>query len=532
MKKLLTTLLLALLTLAFVLFAVACSDVNDPDSSENDDIISDGTPDEKEKVSEGLAYELSANGKYYTVTGIGTCTDTDVVIPSKYKSIPVTVIGSDAFANCTSLVSVKISDGVTSIDFSAFYNCTNLTSVTIPDSVTTIGYAAFYECKSLTNVKIGAGVKNIRDCFGRLLSYNEYDNAYYLGNDVNPYRFLINAKDKSISSVIIHEKTETIQDSAFLGCTELVEVTIPDSVKIVGIDVFHDCSNLQNVVFGDGVTSIGEFSFKGCVNLTNISIPDSLEECGNLFGFTSIPKLAYTLYNNGAYLGNEENPYVLLFSSLSDGDVIVHEKTRVISGAAFAYSKVRSISIPKSVVGIGRNAFEGGADSVYIEDLTAWCNIKFSNYSMLGSLSLANPISSGAKLYLNKTLVEEVVIPESITSINAYAFYGYKYLKSVVIGNNVKDIGNYAFHNCSSLTSVVIGEGITSIADYAFNSCDSLENVYYLGTFEEWNSISVGSSNDSFVSAPRYYYSEELPTDNTYNYWHYVDGVPTKWEIS
>lgn len=81
--------------------------------------------------SEGLAYKLNADGVSYKVTGIGTCTDTDVIIPAAYERLPVTSIGE-----------------------SAFRECDNLTSVTIPNSVTIIGDRAFLYCSSLTNIYI------------------------------------------------------------------------------------------------------------------------------------------------------------------------------------------------------------------------------------------------------------------------------------------------------------------------------------------------------------------------------------------
>ena len=96
-----------------------------------------------ERASEGLEYSLNSDGNGYTVTGIGTCTDTEIVIPSKHNSKPVTSIDVRAFYNCIGLTSVTIPNSVTSIGESAFSGCTGLTSVTIPDSVTRIGYSAF-----------------------------------------------------------------------------------------------------------------------------------------------------------------------------------------------------------------------------------------------------------------------------------------------------------------------------------------------------------------------------------------------------
>ena len=121
-----------------------------------------------------------------------------------------------------------------------------------------------------------------------------------------------------------------------------------------------------------------------------------------------------------------------------------------------------------------------------------------------------------------------ITIPDSVTSIGYKAFENCNGLTSVVIPDSVTSIGDHAFLGCSGLTSITIPDSVTSIGIGAFTWCDSLADVYYSGTESDWAGVSIGS-NAELMSATVYYYSETQPTESG-NYWHYVDGVPTKWE--
>ncbi len=172
---------------------------------------------------------------------------TDLVIPEE-----VTSVRNYAFSGCSSLISVTIPNSVTTIGDYAFSGCSSLISVTIPNSVTTIGDWAFSGCSSLISVTIGNSVTSIGgyafyNCSS--LQYNEYDNAYYLGNSENSYVVLIKAKNMSITSCEIYSKTKLICSSAFQNCPSLTSVNIPDSVTTIGERSFFNCSSLTGVTF-------------------------------------------------------------------------------------------------------------------------------------------------------------------------------------------------------------------------------------------------------------------------------------------
>ena len=112
-------------------------------------------------ASEGLEYTLADNGASYICSGIGTCTDTDVVIPEMYNGLPVTSIGESAFAHCSQLNSVELSFATLDIQSKAFEGCTGLTRIIFFKNLYSIGIFAFSECKSLSSVYISDTVKNI-----------------------------------------------------------------------------------------------------------------------------------------------------------------------------------------------------------------------------------------------------------------------------------------------------------------------------------------------------------------------------------
>lgn len=109
----------------------------------------------------GLEYMLNYEEDAYWVAGIGTCNDTDIVIPSIYNGLPVISIGSSAFSNCDFIESVVILPGTKEIYYQAFYICSSLKSVTIPNTVETIDYYAFGMCQNLGSIIIPNSVKTM-----------------------------------------------------------------------------------------------------------------------------------------------------------------------------------------------------------------------------------------------------------------------------------------------------------------------------------------------------------------------------------
>lgn len=241
--------------------------------------------------SQGLTYSLNLGEQSYSVTGLGTCNDTILVIPSTYENLPVTNISSDAFNGITSLTKAVIPNGVTTIGDRAFNNC-SLTRIIIPDSVTDVGENAFLGCDSLEktiylgtvdswaqinfNNKESNPIKHSKNLY---VNYELLENANITNAiTIKPFAFYC---CYTLKTLTIGDSVEIIGNRSFTYCYSLTNVTISNSVTILDECAFYDCKVLTNVALGNSVTTIGTQAFNYCVSLTTINLPNSVTSIGD-----------------------------------------------------------------------------------------------------------------------------------------------------------------------------------------------------------------------------------------------------------
>ena len=244
-----------------------------------------------------------------------------------------------------------------------------------------------------------------------------------------------------IKEVSIPQGYTTIGNQAFLGCANLEKLAIPAGVSRIGYEAFCGCAGLTQISIPEGITSIEKGTFDGCTHLKEITIPN---------GVTSIADEAFK-----------------------------------------NCKQLRRIRLPKSIRSIEPLAFNGCEQLREVDfdgDLESWLSIE----------KKSSPLECGADLYIQGMKVQDVVIPNGVTNIKSYSFYGHRNLRSIEIPDSVTCIGEKAFWRCDKLLSVRIPDSVKKIGFMAFSECRNLRVIDMPGMGVD---VDPGALLDSVVSA-------------------------------
>lgn len=476
--------LLSLLLVGTVLCSASCGDIKEMmdileggDDSHTRPEISGEASGESEDVSAEqppTAAELFVTAPYSDGLAITGYTGTE-----PFVKIPDTIGGKTVLAiNADAIKDVKDEDGNETL---------TITEIVVPSTVENISFSAFSECKNLKSISLPfAG--------GRA------DNYKYIGYIFGAYSAAANVKvlPQSLESVRINGGD--IGDEAFLGCENLVNLSL-FNVTTIGKKAFNGCTMLDTLLIPDTVTSIGADAFGTCSSLRVISLP---------FLGNGSDKLFF-----GAVFGAESYEDNLSCVPSTLRTVTVNCPEDIPEGAFYECNQISSLSIKTNISSVGEKAFYrckklkslsvGGSEYGGIKTLSPYA---FAYCSALGEIKLDGEIAllpegvfyacsalrtvyygesenampstvtaveKGAFAYCENLLNME--LSSSLVTISEQSFYGCSYLRSMVIPQGVTEIGKDAFKGCKTLKTLTVGNSLTTIGSGAFSYCSALNGV-------------------------------------------------------
>ena len=404
----------------------------------------------------------------------------------------------DAYRNI--IKQVVVEDGVTSIGNYAFNYYNSLTSVTIADSVVSIGEYAFSDCRNLTEVALGNGLSVIRDyAFGwtGLISVSipasvaeigwdafhdctaltgiwvDEDNIYYTNDD---YGILFNKNQTTLikapsalsGAYQVPAGVTCISGNAFFGCTELTDVTFPESLTDIDSNAFAYCEKLTCVNISQNVTYIGWGAFEGCRSLTGIWVDED--------------NMVYTSDDHGVLFNKDQSTLIKAPGMLS-GVYEIPVGVTYITSEAFKYcDNLIGVTIPEGITEITANAFYGCENLLSISIPDGVTDIY--EYAFADCVNLTG-----------------VELPDSVTYIGNYAFAWCHALTEIALPDGLTIIHYNVFTQCYGLTDVTIPVSVTYVENGAFAGCENLTNVYYKGIEEELANLFMEGDNEYLSAA-------------------------------
>lgn len=379
----------------------------------------------------GSIYDWSQDGIYYKIVGDDEVyvTYRDLDLGSYFGDV---VIPPTVTRNGTNYT-------VKGIRAQAFMDSPLLTSVSFPTTIERVEYQAFSGCTGLNRVDIP--------------DVAAWCNIFFISEMSNPlyYTHQLCVNGVGITDLVIPDGVAEIQRLAWVRCTSIESVTIPPSVLHVG----YSC-------------------FSGCTGINAVYISDLSAWCDIWFeSMTSNPLYhGHRLYLNGTELTEL---------------VIPSDVKNIRNYVFFGYSGT-SVTFDDGVVYVGLEAFHNcdNLSAVYINNLSAWCNINFNYFT-------SNPLFYAHRLIVNGTQLTELTIPSDVTEVHRNTFVGLSTITKLVIPNTVTAIDYGAFSNCDGLTTVTIPNSLSAIDYYVFYQCERLREVTLPSTITR---IKVGAFNE------------------------------------
>ena len=457
-------------------------------------------------------------------------------------------IGNYAFANCVNLKTMNLENAksLSSIGSYAFAGCQSLTSVVFPTSLTVISDYAFYMDLYLENITLHDNITRIGNyAFGFCIRLEGTDGNGTLKlparlQTLGTAAFVLNRSLYKVdmgACMAYAGTTSAGGEAAFESCYKLKEVILPSSLSEMPQYMFDDCIALEKVNLGDTkVDTIRSYAFANCTSLKEVTLPDTLEWLYSYtFAFSGLTSIK--LPDRMAVATRQIWSYA--FAGCTNlSEVSVPSDMYEVPIYAFAQTAIKEFTVPrgiKSSSGLSSYAFylcsqlerfyveEGNPTFEVTDEGILYMKATESNDALL---YICPPNLQAEELVLDRMFtsipvqffqlvsgIKKIVVPNSVKTVNAGAFYyskieevefeagsdldfkpyvhysifeGCTNLRKVVLPDHMTSVSAAMFYGCENLTEIELPESVIAIYDDAFTLCTgltsiNLENVEFLG---------------------------------------------------
>lgn len=279
--------------------------------------------------------------------------------------------------------------------------------------------------------------------------------------------------DGTVTSVVIPEGTNKIKFYTFAE-SNLAQVEIPSSVKSIENNAFLDCTNLTSVTIKDGVTQIGEAAFGNCSSLTSLVLPDSVTSLSKHSFYRMLKLTDIVLSQNVVSIPS----YCFEMCQALQEITIPNSVTSIEQNAFLNCSQLKKVYVPTTISTIDDSAFTGTHNSFYI--------IPYDTLYEYGNAAGILLEANGIPISKYKGSENTVTIPSTVSYlgtvynievIDVHAFEGNESITKVIIPNTVSGLLQHAFSSCTNLNEITFSSTLITIQAYAFSYCSNLTNV-------------------------------------------------------
>lgn len=347
------------------------------------------------------------------------------------------------------------------------------------------------------------------------------DYVDYVNENLAPWYGLI----RGCNTIVIEDGVTSIGNLAFFRLLDVTSITIPNSVTRIGDFAFCNCSALTTIVIPESVIEMGEGVFSGCIGLTDIPDVKNITSinAGTFGGCTGLKQI--TIPEHITSIGE------MAFSACEGlTDLVIPSSVTDIGDKAFSScTGLTRVTIPNSVNNFGENIFQfcsGIREITFQEGVTTIGEAMFRKCESIESITIPDSVTHiDREAFSSCNGLTSITIPGSVKSFGKGIFYGCENLTDVEFLDGVTQIPFWCFSKCKRLTNVTIPGSVVSI-DQAFSFCDNLSDVYYGGTKEQWELITINADSSDPLLRVNLHFSDTpyIPDDGHIH--NYIPGEP------